>query len=268
MHTYVQDGTLTTLPPDAEPLDREGYYAHATDLTVYGLRINIYRLTDTEIEGQPAARMWPAFDVVPPRRTAWHAFAEPREYLWQVRHVTSMTGQPVQAEVFGEALMYAGRIADTLSENGRKILANAEAEREKRERERREYAERMQREREQRTEQMRKERDEIRRRVEAERELQMERVKELYEILKWHVGDKFRLRRDGYRSTVFGTLDSIHVSHYGTAEGEPTYHATIRSTSEKGKRMHMNVRDICLFELKDPDNGRKYTTIYDDRKEK
>lgn len=117
--------------------------------------------------------------------------------------------------------------------------AKAKAEQEERERQ---YKERVERDR-------------------IAREAREAKVSELVDTLKWMIGERIRLKRRGYRATVFGTIDHI-------TDKEGYRFGWIQITTEKDKWMEINLRDVMILQMRDPDGSQKkgsYHTIYEDQ---
>jgi hypothetical protein len=129
-----------------------------------------------------------------------------------------------------------------------------ELEREKYEREKAEYEERE-----------RKRREEYQRQREERLAREEERAKkitawqeEVYDLLKWYMGDRVRLLRWRKRATVFGTIDDVNLtdSHF---KGQARV-GRIQLTTEKNKPMAVRFNEIEIIELRS-DDGRTYTGI-------
>lgn len=84
--------------------------------------------------------------------------------------------------------------------------------------------------------------------LKAEEQRQEKRNK-LKEELQWFVGHKFKLRRDGYKATVFGTIDRFTDTH-------------VYTTSERGVRMDTRIEDINFFAVM-YDGERRYTKVFE-----
>jgi len=77
-----------------------------------------------------------------------------------------------------------------------------------------------------------------------------ERAKnELKDLLQNYVGQTFKLKRDGYRATVYGTVDRFDERR-------------LWSTSERGVPMTTDIASISFFAVK-WDGEKRYETVYD-----
>lgn len=83
---------------------------------------------------------------------------------------------------------------------------------------------------------------------------------ELYEHVRWLIGDQIRLKRAGYRSTVFGTIDRVsEPGQAGTSwRRQP---AMMYITTERGKYMRINLDDVTVLDHKEP-GAKRFTNIY------
>lgn len=140
-----------------------------------------------------------------------------------------------------EVMLLADRFCEAMDEAYEPVFAAARDKIEQRNAEREAASKRYEEEREKLREQRRKEREAV-----------AARQQEQYELIRWYVGHKFRLKRDGYRATVFGTIDKVTPSH-------------IYSTSEKGVSMQIEIAGVNWFEVKNEPTDKRYDTIIDRR---
>jgi hypothetical protein len=82
------------------------------------------------------------------------------------------------------------------------------------------------------------------------RELAEEELKraEIKESVQWYVGQKFKLRRKGYKATVFGVIDRISDT-------------TLYTTSERGVSMTTQIDDLIELHIM-YDGERRYTKVF------
>lgn len=223
---------MIQIPADAEPLKEEGLYAWAE--THMGRQITFYLLRQ---RGNQYADRHKVGEILLPEPPRWR---EPslqdlscRISFWSVSSVGRdfVAGY---AEIL-EMIAHFASVIESTYEDLRKQAEEAEAKREA------EYAERR---RQQKLEW------EERRKADRRRQLKADsRRKYLFDLMKWHLGDRIRCTRDGYRSTVFGTIDKVDERG-------------LHITTEKGKYMFIEFRLVNKMEIKDPDSPRKYDKIY------
>lgn len=203
--------------PDAEPLTASGYFCHAVMLN----NLTQFRVMTANHYIDPVMRI----EVIYPQRIEWLHVDNPRAF--QPARITTMaqaTLTEAEAAALAETLGLAVVLANALNEEWHVWNAKAEQERE---------AYRAKREREM---------EEYRARQQAEREATAKRIAEKIEKLKWYIGDDFKLKRRGYRATVFGTIEDFGPRHMFT-------------TSERGKRMRIEVDSIYRLWLKGEGRG-------------
>lgn len=148
---------------------------------------------------------------------------------------TSERLRPQHMDVLAAAMKFVATVmreADSQLDSKREEIR---AERERREKEHAAYMERVREERR------------------KAREAEEARVAEVKEAVQWMIDQKFKLKRRGYKSTVFGTLKEVTPS-------------AIRTISEKNVPMHIPLREIEYFAVK-YEGDRQYTEIYKEKKE-
>jgi hypothetical protein len=85
---------------------------------------------------------------------------------------------------------------------------------------------------------------------EAREEANRDRVRqEIKEAIQWYIGNKFKLRRQGYKATVFGTIDRVTDT-------------TIYTTSERNVRMQTLLSDLEQMWVM-YDGEKRYTKVFD-----
>lgn len=80
-------------------------------------------------------------------------------------------------------------------------------------------------------------------------EAKVEKRSKLKEELQWFVGQKFKLKRDGFKATVFGTINRFTDTH-------------VYTTSERGVRMDTRIDDINFFAIM-YEGERRYTQVFE-----
>lgn len=227
---------VPALPSESEMLSVEGYHLHIVGPTYEGWEVHLYKQTsDGQFEQMRIGR------ISKPNISSW-GYTRPDQF----RHLFNWNQPgpmgPNTIRVMGEVMFHVAKLIEAADEG---IKDQIEA------------AEKARLEREERAAQQRAEYEE-RRRVELERrakeaEERRKRVAEIYELVRWLEGQKFRLTRDGYRATVFGTIDRVSEQRMYT-------------TSEKGVPMRIEFRDLRKLEIKYEDEKR-YTLIYEKKEE-
>lgn len=146
-------------------------------------------------------------------------------------------------------MVWAAAFADQKNHG---LEAQAEAERQRREEERKKREEEERKAREERERRAQEERE---RRAALEAPIRAWRA-DVQETLQWHVGGWLRLLRWNMRATVFGTLEHVelHETRFGRHEGY------IELTTEKGKYMRLTFEELEVVQLRDEDE-RDYTPI-------
>lgn len=222
---------MNGLPPDAEPLGVSGSYVTVnTDNPRFGfeyfhVREGTYRWNRTHV-----------CTVRNPDVPRWRAPA-PHELRSTIFIPGGGTYGADDARCHAEIINMAAAFLDSLNESVADQIRIIE---ERAERERKEYEERRAREREAAL---------ARRAEEAKRRLQLDaRGNHIFELIKWQLGEKIKLTRDGKRATVFGTIDHV----------EPSF---MNITTEKGKFMRIVFRDVNKLWIKEG-SARRYSVLY------
>lgn len=224
---------MNTLPIDAEPLSVPGFYVWATEPTSYGLSFFILR--ESEHSWQSFGEFLVA-EILFPRAPTWRTpTVDELMPTARLRHHDRIDEQMVH--VLGEVMILASIFMASLQGDIAELLAQAKALQERQERERAEARERAE-----------KERAEYAERQRRYAALQAARTTHLFEMLKWQLGEKIKLTRDGKRATVFGTIDSV-------------WERGMHITTEKNKPMDITLRDINRLWIKHGDS-RRYDVIY------
>lgn len=244
-----------TLPTDLEPLSKEGFFAHASAATIYGIQFSLYRVSGERVNSLPVC------NVQYPQREPSQWVTNPNEIMHRVRvHEQPHTFGPDSTRAVAEILSLAADLCATLNEGMADKIAEAERKRKEREEQaakaRAEYEERRRQQREQ-WERERQERLERQRQVTAMREA---RAKHLYEELRWMLDSKIRLTRDGKRATVFGTIQRVNEGTNWRREVLPASH-NMDIITEKGVHMNIVLADINKLEVK-YDDEKRYTLLY------
>lgn len=239
MHGRIDD----RLPRDAEPLSLEGYFCVVTDTT-------------RPSWGDPTI----GFHVVHVDRPYHHIYSATLAMPsmdWRNRLSPSRVNLGGQvalsaslARVASEVVFYASELGRILDESEQLLHADRIAAAEEEERKRQEAYELRRAEERARRE---KELAERRALVEARNTL----TKERKEMLQWHIGDKFRLKRIHHRTgkpmaaTVFGEIIDFVDMNDGTIQ--------MRTVSEKGKPMSIYLHCITSMEVKEHEADKKYS---------
>ncbi len=126
---------------------------------------------------------------------------------------------PTASRVLAEVLQLAADFCERLNEQNAEALAHQEHQR-------REHRLRQQR----------------------EREAEEAKRAEIKEQVQWYIGQKFKLRRRGYRATVFGTIDAITDTQ-------------LRTTSERGVPMTTQIEDLTELHIM-YEGERRYTKVF------
>jgi len=71
---------------------------------------------------------------------------------------------------------------------------------------------------------------------------------EIQEQIQWYVGQKFKLKRKGYKATVFGVIDRVSTT-------------TIYTTSERGVSMTTEISDLTELHIM-YDGEKRYTKVF------
>lgn len=228
---------MYTLPEDAEEIgDGTGFYVHAV----------------TIVQPQPAT----SFALLYQRGTYWQQvpIAEVRWFvprnlsIWANYHDdmlrnnvyfvgASRTYGAEEASAAGQVMAIAAEFSKVLDEADEPALQKYQERRAARERQE-----------EERREEYRKREAERRAEEAAVREARAKRAEELQEQFQWYLDQNFKLTRDGYRSTVFGTIRSVDRGIMSTI-------------SERGVPMRIKLADITMLAIK-YDGEKRYTTVY------
>lgn len=213
---------VTALPDESQMLSVEGYHLHIAGPNHEGWELYLYHQVDGGFMQHRLGR------IVKPRVSSWGYNPETRhKFNW----VMPPEMGPRSLRAMSEALYHIAKLIEAADEGIKDQIAAAEKARAERE-------ERYRIERERR---------------EAERAAELAKVAEIYELVRWLEGQKFRLRRRGMRATVFGTID--RVNEHG-----------MNTTSEKNVPMHITFRELEKLEIKYEDEKR-YTLIYERKEE-
>jgi hypothetical protein len=81
---------------------------------------------------------------------------------------------------------------------------------------------------------------------EAEEEEQ--RLEAIREQVQWYIGQTFKLKRKGYRATVYGTIDSVSTRK-------------LHTTSERGVKMTTELLDLETMSIK-YEGEKRYTKVF------
>jgi hypothetical protein len=81
---------------------------------------------------------------------------------------------------------------------------------------------------------------------EAEEEEQ--RLETIREQVQWYIGQTFKLKRKGYRATVYGTIDSVSTRK-------------LHTTSERGVKMTTELLDLETMSIK-YEGEKRYTKVF------
>lgn len=93
------------------------------------------------------------------------------------------------------------------------------------------------------------ERREYKQREEREEREHAERVNKVKEELQHYLGQNFKLKREGYKATVFGTVERFSDTH-------------VYTISERGVPMDTLLDSIYFFAIK-YEGEKRYTTVYE-----
>jgi hypothetical protein len=239
MHNRIDD----SLPSDAEPLCEEGYFCvvstHSTSWSSE-LYFNV-------VKGErPYHHIFTARVRMPD--VDWRGRLSKTEiYLGQSGASWMDTSL---ARVASETIFLAaefGRVLDALElENNAEKIARMEAQRAAAEAER-----------EARRAEINRERNERLAAEKAIKDAQQALTKERKELLQWHVGDKFRLKRNHHKTgrpmaaVVFGEIvDFIDM---------PDGSVVMTTVSEKGKPMRIYLHCITKMDIKEHEADKKYS---------
>jgi hypothetical protein len=224
---------MISQPETKQALSNEGYYWSESVRTTLGFQVFMhYDGSDGTLRTIQVA------EIIYPRNLAWQSIEhqDPRCKLKII--IPAREFGPMAVTAMAETLSHAARLlAEENERSPRKeqIVAWLEAF-EKRKQE----AEERQRAHQNEMERWRAEREE--RRVKEN-----EAVAEKTELIQWHLEERFRLKRRGYRSTVFGTIKAVERGY-------------MRTLSEKNQPMTIALREIYWLEIK-PEGEREYETI-------
>jgi hypothetical protein len=92
------------------------------------------------------------------------------------------------------------------------------------------------------------ERRDVRERQQREQEAEAAKRAELQESIQWYIGQKFKLKRKGYRATVFGTINRVTDR-------------TIYTTSERDIPMETNLVDLTELHIM-YEGDKRYTKVF------
>jgi cell division septum initiation protein DivIVA len=183
-----------------------------------------YYLLPVAKDDRPRRRRPSAVQVVPPLppRRSWHGpwseQTDDPEYGYinydSYRHMSA-----AEARALGEVLALAASLVEALD---------------------REKADEL-------TEQARKREAYLRQKIQEEEAKEQHRLK-LKEDVQWYIGQKFKLRRKGYRATVFGVIDRITDT-------------TIFTISERGVRMTIDLESLEELHIM-YEGEKRYTKVF------
>ncbi len=228
------------LPPYAEPLSIPGFHAHwEAGQHWQEQRSLTFFLLEQKPEHPARIGSYRVAEIVFPATPTWRV---PRadELRYLIQPSGGQNFKPDQIRAVTEVLTIAADVCDVLATTVQHKIAAIEKARE---------AERLEYERRQR------ERDAERQRALAERQAararETQREAHLYELMKWHLEDRIKCRRDGFKQNSHpqGTINSVDERG-------------MNITTEKGKPMRIDFKLVNCMWLKDVDSPRSYDVIY------
>jgi hypothetical protein len=259
-----------TLPENAQALDvghdddREFYLA-VSPWSVYGATLRLYVRQGERLAASPVA------ELQKPRYDAFVAQAQNSDYYYAIRVLNSPDRLgAVVAQAFAEVISVGAGMVLAFNESIQDRVSEYEAKAAEQEAERK---------------RQREEWDALQRRRAVEREARREReaiaarqawidqnkrARQLYEHVRWLLEHQFRLKRDGKKSTVFGTIKSVSEPYETTARrpynqigpANMDYTKCIMHTvSERGVQMAIKLADINCFDVK-YDGEKRFNNIY------
>lgn len=185
-----------------------------------------YYLLPVAKDDRPRRRDLSAVQVVPPipPRQSWHGpwseQTDEPEYGY-INHDSYRTRgmSAVDARALGEVLALAASFVEALDREKADELA----------------------------EQVRRRAEYLHKQIQEEEAKEQHRLK-LKEDVQWYIGQKFKLRRKGYRATVFGVIDRITDT-------------TIFTTSERGVKMTTDLESLEELHIM-YEGEKRYTKVY------
>lgn len=230
---------MDTLPKDAEPLEISGYFAHA-QIVNHGWN-QYYTEPDVKVtfnlikEGSYRYTTVASVDVSVPNGRSGYRMDQimASVTMGQLHRQLDAKGASMLAKVVDLAAAFAAGV----DEANEPVIARMRERIEQEERQREERRARYEEERKKQIEQAR-----------IDRERRAERIAKAKEQLQWYVGQNFKLKRDGYRSTVFGEVIELTERY-------------MRTISERGVPMRIELDKITQFSVK-YEGEKRYTLVY------